>query len=271
MLLIAGISGLLLVTLSEAAFKFNPFTGKPDYYEPGNASLTIAASSTLYTNYIFPTSGTTISFGSSNITTTGTVTGGILASANTGTGLITTSTGLNFDLDNNGNNEISAANTSILFKLSGIAASNTMIFDNDGLQLGWGNSTTGGITREGGTFFIADASSTITFGQVVQVDPGANLGVIPNNLTSNVPIGVAYNAAGVGVKVKVVTNGVTWVKPTTGTAPIRDYIIYSSASEAGSVDQAATLPAVAQHNREIGHFLESCGASQLCRAVIHFN
>ena len=47
-----GTAALWLLTDSQAAYRLNQYTGKLDYFEPGNASLTIAVGSTLYAGTI---------------------------------------------------------------------------------------------------------------------------------------------------------------------------------------------------------------------------
>jgi len=60
--------------------------------------------------------------------------------------------------------------------------------------------------------------------------------------------------------------------PEAGVTATLGYVLYTSATTAGTVAQAATVPAAATHFKEVGHWAESgSDAGALARAVIHFN
>jgi len=131
------------------------------------------------------------------------------------------------------------------------------------------------ITAEGGYAIKLTAGEDLYQGEVVYLYTGAgaaDLAVRKAPVDSDMPIGFVYADASSAASVWIVIAGIGYVKPEAGTTLARGYIIYVSAGTAGRVDQSATLPAVAQHNRECGHVLENgSGAGVVARAVIHFN
>lgn len=127
------------------------------------------------------------------------------------------------------------------------------------------------LTKDGGyaTRFIAEEALNV--GEVVQVGT-ANGKVVKNAVDSDMPIGVVYETAAQNNEVWIVHAGVAYVLPNASDTATRGYIIHSSSTTAGRASQSATLPAVAQHNREIGHFIETgSGAGAMARAILHWN
>lgn len=131
-----------------------------------------------------------------------------------------------------------------------------------------------GVTDEGGYFINVVAGENLTRGEVVYVKQasGADGKVWKNPIDGDMPIGVVYANASADAAVKVIVSGIAYVLPTSGVTATRGYVIYSSASEAGRVDEAATVPAALTHWKECGHWLDTGGgAGTICRAIIHFN
>lgn len=130
-----------------------------------------------------------------------------------------------------------------------------------------------GMTDEGGFFSEFIAGEDLVRGEVVQVKQGGtSRQVIKNAIDSEMPIGVVYASASVGELVKIVHSGIAYVLPNAADTATIGYIIYSSSTTAGRVSQSATIPAVTQHNREIGHLIETgSGAGVLARAILHWN
>lgn len=89
---------------------------------------------------------------------------------------------------------------------------------------------------------------------------------------NDMPVGVAYtSAAGAGSTFWMAVSGIVQVLPETGVTPTLGYILYTSASVAGTAAQAATTPAALTHFKEIGHWTESAALNTICKAIIHFN
>ena len=75
-----------------------------------------------------------------------------------------------------------------------------------------------------------------------------------------------------GARLYVVIGGIAYVLPNAADTATRGYVIYSSSTTAGRVDQASAVPAITVHVREVGHWLETgSGAGVKARAIIHFN
>lgn len=130
-------------------------------------------------------------------------------------------------------------------------------------------------TPDGGLAIMLVAGEDLARGEAVQITQGAGGAdgkVFKNAVDGDMPIGVVYADASANDDVAVVVSGIAYVLPNSGDTAVRGYIIYSSGSAAGRVAQATSIPAVAAHNREIGHLLESgSGAGVAVRAVLHFN
>jgi hypothetical protein len=133
-----------------------------------------------------------------------------------------------------------------------------------------------GFTDEGGLAVKLTAGEDLYAGEVVQCTQGAGGAdgkVYKNAVDGDMPIGVVYADALANASVWVVVKGITSVLPSVFLyTPSRGEVIYSSTSNAGRVDGSATLPAVAFHNREVGHFIyDGTGEGEATKAVIHFN
>ena len=130
------------------------------------------------------------------------------------------------------------------------------------------------ITDEGGFAVKLTSDAAITRGySVYSVGTSDDLRVLHSAGDTDLPFGIAYNStSGAGEEVIVVTSGIAYVYclATGAVDPTRGNILYMS-STAGQLDHASVLPAVAKHNREHGHLIESRVGAGLVRAVIHFN
>ncbi len=129
-------------------------------------------------------------------------------------------------------------------------------------------------TQYGGFAIIVTAGENLAEGEVVQITQGggADGKVYKNAIDSDMPMGVVYKDALADASVCIVVSGIAYVLPEAGETAVRGYVIYSSNATAGRVDQSTAIPAVAFHNREIGHFLDTgSGNGVKTRAVIHFN
>lgn len=129
-------------------------------------------------------------------------------------------------------------------------------------------------TKYGGYAISLIAGENLSEGEVVQITQagGADGKVYKNAIDGDMPVGVVYRDAVADAAVYVVVSGIAYVLPEAAVTATRGYIIYSSDATAGRVDQAATLPAVASHNREVGHFLDTgSGNGVKTRAILHFN
>lgn len=130
------------------------------------------------------------------------------------------------------------------------------------------------ITPDGGFAIRLIAGETLSRGNVVysKITSGADGKVWKNPVNGDMPIGVVYADASADTEVLVVTSGIAYVLPTSSVTAARGYIIYSSGTEAGSVDQANSVPAALTHWTECGHFLDTgASAGSLTRASLHFN
>jgi len=88
------------------------------------------------------------------------------------------------------------------------------------------------------------------------------------------PIGVMFeDGIADGQECWVVVSGIAEVLLVNSVATTRSYVAYSSATVAGRIDTAATVPAATTHFREVGHTLESktAGTNVLAKCVLHFN
>jgi hypothetical protein len=129
-------------------------------------------------------------------------------------------------------------------------------------------------TIEGGVAFRYTSDAAITLGYGIQIiGVSANGRVQHTAANADMPIGVAHNACGgAGEDCWVVQFGKvnTYVLATGGNNPTRGNIIYSS-GVIGQADHAAALPAVAAHNREWGHLVNSRVGAGLVLATLHWN
>lgn len=118
------------------------------------------------------------------------------------------------------------------------------------------------------------AGENLSEGEVVQITQagGADGKVYKNAIDSDMPIGVVVLDALANEPVMIAVSGIAYVLPEAGYTATRGYIIYSSDATAGRVDQDTALPAVAKHNREVGHWLDTgTGNGVKTRAILHFN
>lgn len=125
-------------------------------------------------------------------------------------------------------------------------------------------------TKDGGIAIHYIAEEALNAGEVVMTGTVAGK-VKKNGVDGDMPIGVVYESASQNADVWIVQSGIGYVLPNAADTPTIAYVIYSSSTTAGRVSQSATLPAVASHNREVGHWLESCAQGVICRATLHFN
>jgi len=115
--------------------------------------------------------------------------------------------------------------------------------------------------------------ATSVVGSVVMVSDTTDNAYRLNIVDSDMPIGVVYDAVADGAEGWVVVSGIANVLLVNSVAITRGYIIYSSATVAGRVDSASTIPVATTHFREIGHAIESktAGTNVLAKCIIHFN
>jgi hypothetical protein len=130
-------------------------------------------------------------------------------------------------------------------------------------------------TADGGLAVKLVAGEALIKGNIVYVKQasGTDGRVWKAPIDSDMPIGAVYDGGvSAGDDVWVTVAGKAQVLPETSITAVRGYVIYCSATTAGKVDQAATVPADPTHFRECGHFLaDGSGAGELTLAVLHFN
>jgi len=178
-----------------------------------------------------------------------------------------------------GSNYKHAANVIVNTPAGGIAATNVQSAVNelDTEKANLADPTFSGgvrITLDGGIAILMIAGENLVKGEVVYVDQasGVNNRAKKAPTSNDMPIGVVLADATSGNTVYIVVAGVALVLPNAADTAVRGYLISTSTTTAGRVNQDASLPAVAQHNREIGHWLDSgTGAGVITRAVLHFN
>jgi hypothetical protein len=131
------------------------------------------------------------------------------------------------------------------------------------------------ITPLGGVAIKVTAGETLAEGEVAYIaigGAGADGKVYKAPADNDMPVGIVYADAATNADCWLVISGIGYVLPKSTITAARGNILYVSASEAGRVDQAATLPAVAFHNREVGHWLDTgTGNGAKTRAIIHWN
>lgn len=109
-----------------------------------------------------------------------------------------------------------------------------------------------GITPEGGFYTCYTAAEALVAGDVVYfAQSGAADAVTKIPANGDMPIGVVYTGAANGTGVQIVWGGRVAVMFTS--APSKGYIGYVSASVAGQLDGASSVPATTTHFRECGH------------------
>lgn len=139
-----------------------------------------------------------------------------------------------------------------------------------------GHQPTVQFTPEGGVavFMLNMTGATLLKGRVVKADPTGTQRVQLVAVNDDMPFGVVYNDIPTGQSGLIVFTGIVdvWEDGTTGINVPPGYIIHVSATTPGTVVSSAVLPAVVQHNREVGHTIGSKGAAAgLVRCIIHFN
>lgn len=111
-------------------------------------------------------------------------------------------------------------------------------------------------------------------GTVVAVSSNYDNTFMINPIDGDMPIGIVYDdSVADGSYCWIVVTGIAQVLLVNSVATTRSYIGYSSATVAGRIDTAATVPVPTTHFREIGHTLESAtgGNNRLVKCIIHFN
>jgi hypothetical protein len=146
-----------------------------------------------------------------------------------------------------------------------------LLIDKDGSIEGGGINFK--ITAEGGYAVKLIAGEALNKGEVVYINPaGADNNVYKAPTSNEMPIGIVYATVTSTSSVWIVVSGIAEVLPETGITAVRGDVIYTSASQAGRVEQAASVPVAATHFRECGHFLANgSGAGVLTKAILHFN
>ena len=101
---------------------------------------------------------------------------------------------------------------------------------------------------------------------------GAASTVYKTPVDGDMCIGVVYEDATSTNPVWVIVSGKAYVLPTSTVSFALGDVIYSSTTEAGRADSAATVPAITTHMREWGHALAASGSNgALTLCVLHFN
>lgn len=127
------------------------------------------------------------------------------------------------------------------------------------------------INALGGYDVALTAGEDLYRGEVVKVG-GSDDNVIKAAIDDDMPIGTVFDDASSGNSVWITVAGIGYAKPEADVTAVRGDVIYVSTGTAGRVDQDAALPAVAMHNREVGHFIRNgSGDGVATPAVLHFN
>lgn len=132
-----------------------------------------------------------------------------------------------------------------------------------------------GFTGEGGIYetFINNTGVSSVKGTIVIASTSVDNAVDIAPASSQMPIGVIYeNGIANGSPVKVVVYGKAQVLLKNTEAAVRGY--WCGVSDvSGRMYQVSTAPSTTEHNREIGHSLESktSGTNVLSTVQIHFN
>lgn len=135
----------------------------------------------------------------------------------------------------------------------------------------WALNTTGRFNAYGGHDVLLVAGEALFQGEVVKVG-AVNGQVIKAAIDDDMPVGTCYADIANGASGWITVGGVGYAKPTAAVTATRGWVIYVSAATAGRVDQAALLPAVVNHNREVGHYLyNGTGNGVATLAMLHWN
>lgn len=130
-------------------------------------------------------------------------------------------------------------------------------------------------TTEGGVADRYVAYGSASRGQVASIRQGGTaLQVNPVPVASNetdMPIGVYYTNVTNGQDAWIVNRGTAYAMPESTVTAAQGYVGFCSTTQAGRLDQAASIGA-AQHWREVTHWMENgSGAGAIARANLHFN
>ena len=135
---------------------------------------------------------------------------------------------------------------------------------------------TSGTTNYQGLAIRVTANAKIGVGQIVCWLQGASgadykVNLVPTSGNSiDMPIGVAVSDIAQKATGWIIVAGYALVQPAIGVTPVRGYVVFCSATQAGYADQAAS-GATAQHWREIGHWCAGWTQGELTPATLHFN
>jgi len=132
-----------------------------------------------------------------------------------------------------------------------------------------------GFTAEGGFYqtFINKTGANSVKGTIVAASLTTDNGVYIAPANSDMPMGIIYDGGiADGSLIKVVVNGKAQVLLKNGLASINGYWCGVS-DTAGRMYQQPTVPSTTDHNREIGHSLETTasGTDVLSMVTLHFN
>ena len=135
---------------------------------------------------------------------------------------------------------------------------------------------TSGTTNYQGLAIKVTANEGLYQGQIVCWLQGASgadykVNLVPTSGNSiDMPIGVVVANIDQNATGWVIVAGYALVLPMKDTSPVRGYVAFCSATEAGKADQAAS-GATAQHWREVGHWCADGTKGNLTLATLHFN
>lgn len=134
---------------------------------------------------------------------------------------------------------------------------------------------TSGFTSDGGIYevFTNNTGATSVLGTIIVASTAVDNAVSIAPADSSMPIGIiAENGVANGSTVKVVTYGKAYVLLKNGVASTRGFWCGVS-DTAGRMYQTSTAPSTTEHNREVGHSLQSVtsGTNVLALIQVHFN
>lgn len=121
-----------------------------------------------------------------------------------------------------------------------------------------------------GLAFRYRANGAVTLGDMLEFSQTVSGRVKICAANSDMPVGPALNSAADGEWVWVGQYGKFNVMFKGGVTPTCGYVGYVS-DTAGRADNAASLPSTTQHNREIGHVVETGTAGGLGLVWMQFN
>lgn len=143
----------------------------------------------------------------------------------------------------------------------------------------FGGSGKAKITPEGGVAILVTnkTGADSVKGMPVKADTSADNAIAVAGADSVVPIGVVYDSGiADGKDVWVIVSGIADVLFKDTVAPVRGYwvAISDASGRATNADHTgSTPPEQAEHNREIGHCIESkdAGTDVVAKCILHFN